>query len=141
MSYVVIFGSARANGSCRKAVDLVFKDKEHHFVDLRTRKISPFDYNHENINDDFIPLIEEILPYDTIVLASPIYWYTVSSHMKIFIDRWSDLLCLRKDLALRLERKKLFLITSFGTDLPLGCVGFENPIRQSCNYMNIDYGG
>jgi RimJ/RimL family protein N-acetyltransferase len=102
---------------------------------------APFDYKHQNANDDFIPLMEELVTYDTIVLASPVYWYAVSSYMKTFLDRWSDLLTIRKDLAQKLERKRLFLIASFAADAPLGCVSFENPIRQSCQYMNINYGG
>lgn len=142
MSYIVIFGSARDNGATRKTVDRVFQGREHRFVDLRTLNIAPFDYNYaKNENDDFLPLIREITNYDTIVLASPVYWYAVSCRMKTFLDRWSDLLAVHKELAYKLERKRLFLITSFGAEAPLGCVGFENPIRQSCQYMNIDYGG
>ena len=141
MSYIVIFGSARNDGATRKAVDSVFQDREHRFVDLKTLNISAFDYTHKNLDDDFIPLIEEMIQYDTIVLASPVYWYAVSSHMKVFLDRWSDLLSVRKDLSYRLEGKNLFVITSFAAECPLGCVGFENPLRQGFNYMNINYGG
>ena len=141
MSYIVIFGSARSSGSTRKAVDLVFQDKEHRFIDIRSLKISHFDYANENADDDFYPLMEELVTYDTIVLASPVYWYAVSSYMKTFLDRWSDLLGTRKDLGQKLKKKRLFLITSFATATPLGCAGFEDPIRQTCEYMNIQYGG
>ncbi len=141
MSYIVIFGSARPNGSTRKAVEKVFENHEYRFVDLRSLNISHFDYNDEHADDDFVPLIEEMIKYESIVLASPVYWYAVSAYMKIFLDRWSTLLLKRKDLAYKLERKRLFLISSFAADMPLGCVGFENPIRQSCNYMNLNYGG
>ena len=110
-------------------------------MDLKELNIAHFDYEVASTVDDFIPLIEEIVLHDTIVLASPVYWYAISSQMKVFFDRWSELLNFRKDLALKLERKRLFMICSFATDFPLGCASFENPIRQACNYMNIDYGG
>ncbi len=141
MSSIVIFGSARENGETRKVVDSVFQGQEFRFVDLKTLNISPFDYQQQNQNDDFLPLMEELVQYTNIVLASPVYWYSVSSHMKIFMDRWSDLLTSRKDLAKKIEGKKLFLIGCFGTDFPLGCMSFESPIRHSCNYLNIHYGG
>lgn len=141
MSSIVIFGSARENGETRKAVDSIFQGQDFRFVDLKTLKISHFDYQQQNQNDDFHPLMEELVQYKNIVLASPVYWYSVSSYMKIFMDRWSDLLTTRKDLAKKIEGKKLFVIGSFGTDFPLGCMSFENPIRHSCNYLNIHYGG
>ncbi len=141
MSHIVIFGSARNQGRTREAVDHVFKNHDFRFVDLKDLKIAHFDYHEENQNDDFIPLMEELVTYDTIVLASPVYWYAISSYLKIFIDRWSELLSSRKDLARKLERKRLFVICSFATDFPLGCASFESPIRQTCNYMNITYGG
>ena len=39
------------------------------------------------INDDFAKLIKKIDAADGIVLASPTYWYSVTSDMKRFIDR------------------------------------------------------
>lgn len=142
MSYIVLFGSARIDGSTRRAVDSVFQDESHRFVDLRSLNITPFDYTHD-AQDDFLPLMQEITQYDTIVLASPVYWYSVSSYMKTFLDRWGHLLAGEsgKALALKLEGKRLFLITSFAAELPLGCTAFETPIRQTCYYMNIHYGG
>lgn len=141
MSYIVIFGSARDNGTTRKAVDKVFQNQEHRFVDLRQLKISHYDYEYKNAGDGFLPLMEDAIRYDTIVLASPIYWYSVSAYMKIFLDRWGDLVTTRQDLGFKLKGKRLFVITSFSTSSPLGCAGFEEPIKQTCNYMKIEYGG
>jgi multimeric flavodoxin WrbA len=142
MSHIVLFGSARSEGATKKAVDQVFEGRNYRFVDLRSLHIGPFDYNYEaNKDDDFLPLVKEMLLYDTIVLASPVYWYSVSSYMKTFVDRWSDLFVYHRDLADRLKGKQLFLLTSFGSKSPLGCVGFEEPIKQTCHYMNIDYRG
>lgn len=142
MSYIVVFASSRNEGSStRRAVDYIFKDQDYKFVDFSSLNISPFDYEHKNAGDDFIPLMEELAGYDTIVLASPVYWYSVSAQMKIFLDRWTDLLTIRKDLGEKLEGKRLFLISSFKATMPLGCMSFEQPIRLTCHYLNLHYGG
>lgn len=135
---VIIFGSSRSDGNTRKAVSLVFPDSDYSWEDLTTLDISYFDYHHRNLEDDFIPLVERLLQHETLILATPVYWYTVSAPMKAFLDRWSDLLTIRKDLGRRLAGKKLFLITSYGSDFP-HC--FEEPIRLTCAYMGMNYGG
>lgn len=39
------------------------------------------------INDDFQALHDKLLACDALMLASPIFFYTVSAHTKIFMDR------------------------------------------------------
>ena len=39
------------------------------------------------IKDDFEPLHDKLLECDALMLASPIFFYTVSAHTKIFMDR------------------------------------------------------
>ena len=41
------------------------------------------------IGDDMQPLFEKLLNSDCIVLASPVYCYSVSAQMKAFLDRIS----------------------------------------------------
>ena len=43
------------------------------------------------IEDDFQGLCEEILASDALMLASPIFFYTVSAHVKILMDRCQSL--------------------------------------------------
>ena len=38
-------------------------------------------------NDDMASLIEKVLSSDVIVFATPVYFYTMSAQMKVFIDR------------------------------------------------------
>lgn len=51
---------------------------------LKDYKISPFNYEHKNIDDDFIGLVTDLLKYDQMIFASPVYWYTMSVQMKVF---------------------------------------------------------
>jgi multimeric flavodoxin WrbA len=43
------------------------------------------------IDDDMQSLYPRLLAADAVVLASPIYWFTFSAQLKLFIDRWYGL--------------------------------------------------
>ncbi|HJK86181.1 MAG TPA: NAD(P)H-dependent oxidoreductase [Candidatus Megaira endosymbiont of Nemacystus decipiens] len=111
--HIIIFGSSRSHGNTRKIIDEITRDHSLPFIDLNDFEITPFDYEHRNKGDDFIPLIEKIVNYDTMIIATPVYWYQMSTQHKIFFDRFSDLLKIRKDLGRKLRGKNLFVISSF----------------------------
>lgn len=133
---IVIFGSSRSHGNTRKVLNDIIGNEL--VIDLNTLNISPFDYEHKNITDDFIPLIEQIINYQTIIIATPVYWYQMSTQHKIFFDRFSDLLTIRKDLGRRFRGKNIFVISSFGTSYP---IGFEETFTQICEYLGMNYLG
>lgn len=140
-SKIVIFGSARQDGDTKKALELVLDGITHDFIDLSTQDIAFFDYADRLHEDDFLSVIEKMIQYDDIILATPVYWYAASAQMKRFIDRWADLLGTRKDLGVRLAGKNLFVICSYGTEYHLGCSSFEAPLQLTADYMNMNYGG
>jgi len=43
-----------------------------------------------SIRDDFDPLRDKLLSCDALMLASPIFFYSVSAHTKIFMDRCQE---------------------------------------------------
>lgn len=135
---LVIFGSSRKDGHTRKAVHLLAGDRTLPCIDLSSLNMAYFDYDFENKSDDFIPLMEKVVEHNPLILATPVYWYTMSAVMKTFIDRWSDLLMSRKDLGRKLKGKDLYVITSFGTSMPKG---FEDPFVQTAEYMGMHFRG
>lgn len=42
--------------------------------------------------DDYQQLIDLVLKSNTIIFASPVYWYSISASLKAFIDHWSETL-------------------------------------------------
>lgn len=98
---IIILGSSRSDGDTLQAIKAVTKERTVPIIDLKNLNISPYDYAYENKHDDFITLAEKMVQHNPIVLATPVYWYTMSALMKTFIDRWSDLLDIRKDLGRR----------------------------------------
>lgn len=135
---IIVLGSSRSNGNTRKAVDTIIGTTSIKIVDLNTFTIKPFDYEYKSQSDDFIPLIEDVLSYEKIVLATPVYWYTMSATMKIFVDRLSDLLDIRKDLGRRLRGKQMFVVATYSTSIPRG---FVDTFQQTCEYLGIEYLG
>jgi len=40
------------------------------------------------LRDDMTPLYSKLRKADAIVMATPVYWFTVSAQTKLFMDRW-----------------------------------------------------
>lgn len=135
---LVILGSSRSHGNTRQAFHEVLQDSHIPIIDLKTLQIAPYDYAYANAHDDFMPLAEKMMQYNPLILATPVYWYTMSALMKTFIDRWSDLVRIRKDLGRRLAGKDLFIISSYGDSIPRG---FEDAFIQTCTYLDMCYQG
>jgi multimeric flavodoxin WrbA len=137
---IIIFGSSRSHGDTRKLVDFICEQAGFDFIDLNDFKISYYDYNHQNLGDDFLPLMQRIVgQYRRIIFATPIYWYTMSAVMKTFFDRLSDLLTVRKELGRQLRGKAMGVVSVSGhDDLDYD---FENPFRKSADYLGMTYLG
>ena len=137
---LIILGSSRSQGHTRKIVDYYRSISESDLVDLNCFSIGFYDYNFGNQSDDFMKLVPEILKYETLIFATPIYWYTMSAQMKTFFDRLSDLLVGKnKPLGRQLRGKRMGLI-SCGSDDEL-FEGFQMPFEQSANYLGMSYRG
>lgn len=131
---IIIQGSSKSLGNTHKVVNYLNKDNQFDVVDLKTKNIGSFDYEFANADDDFLPLMEEIISkYDTIVFATPVYWYSMSGILKDFFDRVSDLLHYKKELGRQLRGKNLAMISnSTENDLKNG---FTMPFIESANYL------
>lgn len=108
-------------------------------IDLNQMKVDAFLYS-ERRDDNFLEIVKKAIEADLIVLATPVYWYSMSGAMKDFMDRFSDLLGGKhKQLGESLYGKKLELLsTGYDLKLPLG---FEVPIAGTAIYFGIDYIG
>ena len=63
------------------------------------------------IKDDMQKLYPKLLAADAIVLASPIYWFTYSSQLKLCIDRWYAIWNFKHDL---FKSKPVGVILTYG---------------------------
>ena len=110
---VLILGSSRSHGNTKKIVDYIGKTYNIDVIDLNEYSIGYFDYDFKNVEDDFIPLMEKlILKYDNFIFATPVYWYAMSGILKVFFDRFSDLLHYKKELGRQLRGKKMAMVSN-----------------------------
>ena len=137
---MIIYGGSRSDGNTMKAIKLFDPEAKIPLFDLSKLNISFYDYDHKNQNDDYIKLMEKAVECDTIILSTPIHWYNVSGRMKIFLDRLTDLLYVRKDLGHKLAGKKIYILVSFG-GVREHLNHFEAPFIHICDYMKMLYGG
>jgi multimeric flavodoxin WrbA len=83
---IVILGSSRIDGNTRNVVDKLKNHLDFDLIDLSNYNISYYDYEHKNQNDDFLMLVRNIINnYDTFIFATPVYWYSMSGIMKVFL--------------------------------------------------------
>lgn len=138
---IAIFASARRNGNTGKFIDWIADDLGIDVIDLSEKDISPYDYDHKNLNDDFLPLMQKLLEYDKIIFVTPVYWYAPSAQMKIFIDRTSDFLDIEelKDIGRRLRKKTAYIVcTSISSDADASLI---NSLKDTFGYLGMEYGG
>lgn len=138
----IVLGTSKAGGNTAQLVSEVIQQMPHNTIqlfDLKDYVISPFDYDHNNIDDDFIGLIEQLLHYDAILFASPVYWYAMSAQMKIFFDRISDLLHLKKALGRQLRGKATAVLSTGASPEPER--SFEEVFINSFDYLGMNYMG
>jgi multimeric flavodoxin WrbA len=112
LSTIALLSSSRRLGNTGQLIDRIALELNIEVVDLAGQRMSSYDYDHLNRNDDFEPLMKRVLAHDQIIFATPIYWYAVSPAMKIFLDRISDLLELPDLLSegRRLRGKKAYVV-------------------------------
>ncbi len=138
---VAVIGSARREGNTGKLIDMIAKVLTIEVIDLNTKNISAFDYEHKNIEDDFLPLMDHILQHDNIIFVSPVYWFSMSAPMKIFIDRFSDFLAVEdlKPQGRALRGKVGYVVaTSISKEID---DSFLDAFTKTFDYLGMGYGG
>lgn len=137
---VIILGSSRKNGNTTKIVDEISKEHRLEVINLSDFNISYYDYESKNREDDFFPLIKGIIEnYDTLIFATPIYWYNMSGIMKVFFDRFSDLIRIEKETGRKLRGKKIGVISnSHDNEIE---ESFYIPFKKTADYLGMEYLG
>ena len=140
MKKVVIVGSSRNDGDTANLTKKLIEKSRWDLVNLNDYEFSYFDYKHENRNDDYLNLMKEIVEkYETLIFVTPIYWYSMSGIMKVFFDRFTDLLTIEKELGRKLRGKKMAVMScSIGENLG---ENFWLPFSETAKYLGMEYIG
>ena len=140
MRQTIILGSSRKDGDTKKMVDELVNISNWDCIDLNDYNISYYDYEHKNLDDDYLTLMRQIIAnYDVLIFATPVYWYSMSGIMKVFFDRITDLLDSEKDLGRKLRGKSMAALScSVGDNLG---ENFWLPFSETARYLGMNYLG
>lgn len=134
---LIIQGSSRVDGHTAMICDKINQSKEAEIINLCELNIAPFNYSGPT-NDDFEKIIHKIISHKHVVWATPVYWYTMSGQMKVFLDRISDLLKWNKDLGRKLRGVDMDVVSCSGHDD--GPDHFSTPFEMTADYLGMHYG-
>lgn len=119
MNSIAILGSARNDSNTAVILRRLIAEHDCDIVDLRSCSVSPYNYEHNYpTGDEFVSVIRRVVRAPITIIATPVYWYSYSTPMKIFIDRFSDLLTFQNELGQQLRGKHFALLSSSAESRP-----------------------
>lgn len=137
---VIIVGSSRTAGNTNRIAGEIATKFGFDLINLSDYSFSYYDYESNNLDDDFLPLIKKIISnYDTLIFATPVYWYSMSGVMKVFFDRFSDLIRIEKETGRKFRGKKMAVLSnSHNSEIE---EEFYIPFKKSAAYLGMEYIG
>ena len=93
-----------------------------------------------SIDDDMQPIYRKMLEADAWVLASPVYWFTMSAQLKLWMDRCFALPAYGKD---PFAGKRIALALAYGGEDPFdsGCVNALRTFQDAYRYAGAEIVG
>jgi multimeric flavodoxin WrbA len=92
------------------------------------------------LNDDMQKLYPKLRNADAIVVASPIYWFTISAQTKLFMDRWY---ALGSDEGYELAGKRFGIILTYADADPFvsGAVNALRTFQDALHFVKAEIVG
>jgi NAD(P)H-dependent FMN reductase len=151
--FLFILGSARYDGNtehlARYAAQSLPANFQQSWLHLLDHRLPLFeDIRHDETrkysvgSDSEKTLLDATLAATDLVIASPVYWYSVSAATKLYLDHWSGWMRLEGvDFKSRMAGKTLWAISAFSdVDARLAQPLVET-LRLSAEYMKMTWGG
>jgi NAD(P)H-dependent FMN reductase len=141
LSTIALLSASRRHGNTGQLIDRIARELGVEVIDLGALRLSPYDYEHRNRDDDFEPLMRRVLAHAQLILATPVYWYAVSPAMKVFLDRISDLLEIPELLPAgrRLRGKNAYIVCTSVCEQPAG--QFMGALCETFSYLGMHFKG
>ncbi|MFF8195165.1 flavodoxin family protein [Streptomyces bobili] len=150
--FLFVLGSSRPEGNtellARAAAEQLPADVEQEWISLAEHPLPDFeDLRHDS--DHVRPtegngarLLEATLAATDIVIASPLYWYTLSGQAKRYLDYWSGWLRTPGvDLKATLAGRTLWGVTALAEERPAVAEPLVGALQNSATYMEMRFGG
>ncbi len=87
-------------------------------------------------------LLDATLAADHLVVASPLYWYSVSSSAKLYLDYWSGWLRVPgADFKARMRGKTMWVVTALSSTDQTTADPLIGTLKLSAQYLGMHWGG
>ncbi len=153
MKIVAFIGSPRKGGNTDRLVDEILAgaaevghDGEKIYLsDCGLTPIEPvygdeLDWtdSHQNVADE---LIDKMVEADGVILGSPVYWFSVSGLMKLFIDRWALYRRGEQRLMDLTPGKKMVVVLAMADSEPEYVEAVMAPLRYAAQWLKMQWAG
>lgn len=153
--FLFVLGSARLDGNtellARRAAEQLPPDVEQEWIRLADHPLPDFlDIRHDGIvgaiqpteNDTIRQLLDATLAATDIVIASPVYWYSLSGLTKRYLDYWSDWLRVPgADFKATMAGRTLWGISALADKEPVVADPVAGTLNNSAAYLKMRFGG
>ncbi|MER6262327.1 flavodoxin family protein [Streptomyces sp. NPDC059688] len=151
--FLFVLGSARAEGNtellARRAAEQLPADVEQRWIHLAEQPLPDFvDLRHDS---EYVRppsdtatgrLLDATLAATDIVIASPLYWYSVSSLTKTYLDHWSGWLRTPgADFRAAMAGRTLWGVAALADEEPSVADPYVGTLNNSAAYLKMRFGG
>ncbi|MET8074856.1 NAD(P)H-dependent oxidoreductase [Streptomyces sp. NPDC005303] len=150
--FLFVLGSSRSDGNtellARRAAEQLPPDVEQQWIDLTEHALPDFeDLRHDT--DHVRPtigntalLFDATLAATDIVIASPLYWYSVSANVKRYLDHWSGWLRTPGvEFKATMAGRTLWGVTALAHEEFEVAAPLIGTLNNSAAYMGMRFGG
>jgi multimeric flavodoxin WrbA len=150
--FLFVLGSARTEGNtellARRAAEQLPSDVEQRWIRLADHPLPDFvDIRHDGpvrapMNENVRQLLDATLAATDIVIASPVYWYSLSGLTKRYLDYWSDWLRVPgADFKATLADRTLWGVSVLAEEEEAVADPLIGSLNNSAAYMKMRFGG
>ncbi|WP_043682656.1 flavodoxin family protein [Streptomyces xylophagus] len=150
--FLFVLGSARTEGNtellARRAAEQLPSDVEQQWIRLADHPLPDFvDIRHDGpvrapMNENVQQLLDATLAATDIVIASPVYWYSLSGLTKRYLDYWSDWLRVPgADFKATLADRTLWGVSVLAEEEEAVADPVIGSLNNSAAYMKMRFGG
>jgi multimeric flavodoxin WrbA len=150
--FLFVLGSSRTDGNtellARKAAEQLPSDVEQQWVSLTEHPLPDFeDLRHDSdrvrpTEGNAALLLDATLTATDIVIASPLYWYSVTGQTKRYQEHWSGWLRTPGlDFKATLAGRTLWGIAALADDQPVVADPLVGTLNNSAAYLGMRFGG
>ncbi|MFJ5557586.1 flavodoxin family protein [Streptomyces sp. NPDC093250] len=150
--FLFVLGSSRPDGNtellARRAAEQLPSDVEQQWIDLTAHPVPDFadlrhDSDHVRPTEGAVAqLLNATLAATDVVIASPLYWYSLSAQTKRYLDYWAGWLRTPGlDFKATMAGRTLWGVTAHAHEKPEVANPLVGSLNNTAAYMGMRFGG